>query len=140
MQAEKFQRMFLKVILDRSEFISEFVSLENKTGDPISPTSYLLLPILLNNNNVSVDWKLVEKCLSSSIFGAPKCAGHDGSSQYKRQLQLANGIKSAEEVVNSLVYVPCKDTFFFVSDIVFYKNGYSLIKDSKNYLDHYMER
>ncbi|CDP10524.1 unnamed protein product [Coffea canephora] len=140
-QAEKFQRMFLKVILDRSEFTSEFVSLENKTGDPISSTSYLLLPILLNNNNkVSVDWKLVEKCLSSSIFGAPKCAGHDESSQDKRQLHLAKGIKSAEEVVNSLVYVPCKDTFFFVSDIVYYKNGYSSIKDSKNHLDLYMEK
>ena len=133
--------MFLKVILDRSEFTSEFVSLENKTGDPISSTSYLLLPILLNNNNkVSVDWKLVEKCLSSSIFGAPKCAGHDESSQDKRQLHLAKGIKSAEEVVNSLVYVPCKDTFFFVSDIVYYKNGYSSIKDSKNHLDLYMEK
>lgn len=141
-QAEKFQRMFLKVILDRSEFISEFVSLENNvTSNPISSTSYLLLPILLNNNNkVSVDWKLVGKCLSSSIFGAPKCGGHDGCSQDKRQLHLANGIKSGEEVVNSLVYVPCKDTFFFVSDIVFYKNGYSLIKDFKNHLDHYMEK
>lgn len=142
MQAEKFQRMFLKVILDRSEYIPEVVSLEkNVISNPISSTSYLLLPVLLNeHSNVSVDWKLVRKCLSSSIFGAPNCVRDDGISQVKRPLHLANGIKSTEEVVNSLVYVQCKDTFYFVSDIVSCKNAYSFIKDSKNHLDHYIQK
>ncbi|KAL3535967.1 hypothetical protein ACH5RR_004428, partial [Cinchona calisaya] len=141
-QAEKFQRMFLKVILDRSEFIPEFVSLESDViSDPIPSTSFLLLPVLFNKHNqISVDWKLVRKCFSSSIFGAPIYPGDDGISLVKGQLHLANGIKSTEEVVNSLVYVPCKGTFFFVSDIVSCENGYSLIKDSENHVEHYIRK
>ncbi|CAI9097482.1 OLC1v1033915C1 [Oldenlandia corymbosa var. corymbosa] len=141
-EAEKFQRMFLKIILDRAELSANFVSLEDKvTCNSFSSTSYLLLPVLFNEKNkISVDWKVVRRCLLSPIFRAPECAEDPEVSQFKRQLQLANGIKSEEDVLNSLVYVPCRDTFFFVSDIVFDKNGYSLIKDVKNHVQHYLDK
>ncbi|KAM3337085.1 dicer-like protein 4 isoform X1 [Capsicum galapagoense] len=138
--AEKFQRMFLKIILDRSEFISEFVSLEKRDYVDSASKFYLLLPVnLFGRNKISVDWELVRRCLSSPIFRNSVCAGNNGLSKFDEQLQLANGSKSIHDVVNSLVYVPCKDAFFFISDVVKDKNAYSIYKDSKNHVEHYCD-
>ncbi|XP_075077543.1 dicer-like protein 4 isoform X1 [Nicotiana tabacum] len=138
--AEKFQRMFLKIILDRSEFISEFVSLEKQDYVDSASKSYLLLPLnLCGHNKISVDWELVRRCLSSPIFGTSVYAGNSEISKFDEQLQLANGSKSVHDVANSLVYVPCKDTFFFISDVVKESNAYSIYKDSKNHVKHYYD-
>lgn len=137
--AEKFQRMFLKIILDRSEFISEFVSLEKKDYVDSASKFYLLLPVnLFGQNKISVDWELVRRCLSSPIFGTSVGAGNNEMSKFEL-VQLANGSKSIHDVVNSLVYVPCKDAFFFISEVVTDKNAYSIYKDSKNHIKHYYD-
>ncbi|VFQ61325.1 unnamed protein product [Cuscuta campestris] len=139
--AEQFQQMFLKVILDREEFIPEFKALERETFSDSSSTFFLLLPLNLHEDNTTfVDWKLVRRCLSSPIFKNIENAYDDKISQLHNHLQLANGPKSFDDILNSLVYMPCKDKFFFVSDIVLNKDGYSLYKDSKNHVAHYANR
>ncbi|KAK4391355.1 Dicer-like protein 4 [Sesamum angolense] len=91
------------------------------------------------DDKISVDWTLVNRCLSSPIFRHPGIGGADETSQVKNYLHLANGQKSVHDVVNSLVYVPCKYTFFFISDILPEKSGYSLYNDSKSHVEHYTE-
>nr|GMD28858.1 dicer-like protein 4 [Ipomoea batatas] len=141
--AEQFQQMFLKAILDRKELIPEFVSLERKGPRDSSSTFFLLLPVNLHKDNkFFVDWKLVRRCLSSPIFKTPEDVKDDGISQFHIQLQLANGPKSRSDVVNSLVYMPCKEkeAFFFIADIVVNKDGYSLFKDSRDHVTHYADQ
>ncbi|KAK2993669.1 hypothetical protein RJ640_009484 [Escallonia rubra] len=140
--SEKFQEMCLKVILDRSELIGEHVSLgKSDCINSSSPTFYLMLPVIRHTykNSLTIDWKLVRRCLSSSIFRTSKDAGENAILDPKSNLHLANGLKSKEDVVGSLVYAPCKNTFFFVSDVVLDKNGYSRAKDSINHVDHYVD-
>lgn len=123
--------MFFKVILDRSQFIPEFVSLEDTDSNLSSFTFYLLLPVIITEDNqISVDWNLITRCLSSPIFGAP---GDTTVGISNGQLHLSDEVRSYEDVINSLVYVPCKDTFFFISDVITKKNGYNVRK-------HYNER
>ncbi|KAM7508303.1 hypothetical protein LguiA_018756 [Lonicera macranthoides] len=138
MLAEKIQEMFLKAILDRSEFIPEFVSLgKSDFSNSSSLTYYLMLPVVFleNGSQMTVDWNLVRRCLSSPIFGVPEYTNE----HMNNYLHLCNGRKSVEDVENSLVYVQCKNTFFFVSEIVKNKNGYCTYKDSMNHVDHYLD-
>lgn len=135
-----FQKMFLKIILDRHVIVSEYVSLENDDDESSSSTFYLLLPVIpFEYNKLAIDWKLINRCLSSPIFRNTGSAASDESSQLEDTLHLANGLKSIQDVVNSLVYVPCKDTFFFISDIFSHKSGFSLYDDSKSHMEHYAE-
>ncbi|XP_059635348.1 dicer-like protein 4 isoform X2 [Cornus florida] len=138
-EAQNFQHVWLKVILDRADLIPEFVSLEKiNLCNSSSSTYYLLLPVILHEheNTISVDWKLVRRCLSSPIFRNPEEAG-EVSLHLNNHLQLANGPKSIDDVVNSLVYARCKDAFFFISDVLPEKNGYSTCKESTNHIEHY---
>ncbi|XP_077222093.1 endoribonuclease Dicer homolog 4-like [Tasmannia lanceolata] len=57
--AQNFQEMFLKIILDRSEFVSNFVPLGKKASSHLgSSTFYLLLPIWKHEHEdkMIVDW------------------------------------------------------------------------------------
>ncbi|KAH7859943.1 hypothetical protein Vadar_007343 [Vaccinium darrowii] len=136
-QAQNFQEMSLKAILDRSQLIPEFVSLSsNGFSDSSSSTFYLLLPVIRHENEstMAVDWKLMKRCLSSPIFtkvNAIPCLNY--------HLELANGPHSINDVENSLVYAPCKDTFFFISNVVPEKNAYDSFKDSTNHVEHYFK-
>ncbi|CAL5376126.1 unnamed protein product [Camellia sinensis] len=141
LQAQNFQEMYLKVILDRSEFISEFVSLgKNGFSGSGSPTFYLLLPVILceYKSTMTVDWKLIRRCLSSPIFRSRQDARDSVIPHLNNHLELANGPHIINDVLNSLVYAPCKDTFFFISDVVPEKNGYSPFNDSTNHIEHYI--
>ncbi|GMP35538.1 hypothetical protein CsSME_00007933 [Camellia sinensis var. sinensis] len=141
LQAQNFQEMYLKVILDRSEFISEFVSLgKNGFSGSGSPTFYLLLPVILceYKSTMTVDWKLIRTCLSSPIFRSRQDARDSVIPHLNNHLELANGPHIINDVLNSLVYAPCKDTFFFISDVVPEKNGYSPFNDSTNHIEHYI--
>ncbi|KAL9326120.1 hypothetical protein ACSQ67_006765 [Phaseolus vulgaris] len=76
--AENFQEMFLKISLDRFEFVSEIVNLgtaaESHTS---SSTFYLLLPVIFQEYNaMKVDWKTVKRCLWSPIFRHPEFSIH----------------------------------------------------------------
>lgn len=134
--------MFLKIILDRHKFIPEYVPLENDdVYESSSSTFYLLLPLITEEHDkISVDWTLVKRCLSSPIFKHPCIDVGDENSQLSDYLHLANCHLSVDDVVNSLVYVPCKDTFFFISEVFSEKNGHSLHNESKNHVKHYNEK
>lgn len=141
-QAQKFQEMSLKAILDRSQLIPEFVSLaSNGFSDSSSSTFYLLLPVIRheNENTMAVDWKLVKRCLSSPIFRSRGEAKVNAIPCLNYHLELANGPHSINDVKNSLVYAPCKDTFFFISNVVPEKNAYDSFKDSTNHVEHYFK-
>ncbi|XP_020236092.1 dicer-like protein 4 isoform X2 [Cajanus cajan] len=142
--AENFQEMFLKIILDRSEFVSEFVDL-GKGGESLTSTStfYLLLPVVLQYENaMKVDWKTVKRCLCSPIFRHPADTMDKKVFPLDIHLQLANGYRSVRDVENSLVYAPHKKNFYFVTSINYEKNGFSPHKDSgtSSYVDYYIEK
>ena len=88
---------------------------------------------------MTVDWKLVKSCLSLPIFRSGEDARDSVISHRNNHLELANGPHSINDIINSLVYAPCKDTFFFISDVVPEKNGNSLYKDSTNHKEHYFK-
>ncbi|KAK8581994.1 hypothetical protein V6N12_072193 [Hibiscus sabdariffa] len=141
MEALHFQEMFFKVILDRSKLLSEFVPLGN--ADFLSSGSsafYLLLPVILSNceNKVTVDWGIVQRCLSSPLFKTPVEAAKNGSFSSDVCLQLVNGCRSIRDIENSLVYATHKEAFYFITNIVSEKNGYSPYRDSGtvNHVEH----
>ncbi|XP_027919054.1 dicer-like protein 4 isoform X1 [Vigna unguiculata] len=143
--AEKFQEMFLKIILDRLEFVSDTVDLgmaaEAQTS---SLTFYLLLPVVLQEygNAMKVDWKTVKRCLWSPIFRHPKYTMDKRKSSFDIHLKLANGYRSVRDVENGLVYAPHKKTFYFVTNIDYEKTGFSLHKESgtSSYVDDLIEK
>ncbi|GAA0157583.1 hypothetical protein LIER_14823 [Lithospermum erythrorhizon] len=140
-RAEKFQTLTLKIILDRSQLNLDFISLESSDGDHLPPTFYLFLPVLLDNDKVSVNWKLIERCLSSPVFQSQKGTGDRGTILLGDSVQLANGRRNINDVVDSLIYVPCKGIFFFVSDVVTERNSYSSFKgEKKTHAEHYMKK
>ncbi|KAM5548130.1 dicer-like protein 4 [Rosa sericea] len=137
--AQNFQEMFLKLILDRSEFVSEFVPLGNYDFSRSSTsTFYLLLPVTLGENDkISIDWRIIKKCLSSPIFRGPGDAMD--SKIISSGIRLASGYRSINEVEDSLVYVPYKNTFYFITDVTRERNAYSQYKeksDGLTYVDH----
>lgn len=124
--------MFLKVILDRSEFVQDSIPLRNNVSRSISSTSYLLLPVIFHDNegSVFIDWKVIRRCLSSQIFQNHACSIVKETASSDTYLTLYNGRRRSSDIENSLVYVPYKREFFFVTDIVREKNGYSRYKNS----------
>ncbi|KAK7388536.1 hypothetical protein VNO78_23354 [Psophocarpus tetragonolobus] len=142
--AQNFQEMFLKIILDRLEFVSEFVDLgmgaESLTS---SSTFYLLLPVVLQEygNAMKVDWKTMKRCLCSPIFRHPADTT-DNKVFPLDYLQLANGSRHIRDVENSLVYAPHKKTFYFVTNINYQKNGLSPHDNlgTSTYVDYFIEK
>ncbi|XP_021275639.1 dicer-like protein 4 isoform X1 [Herrania umbratica] len=133
MQAQHFQEMIFKVILDRSRLLSEYVPLGNKEiFASSSSTFYLLLPVFLRNcgNKVMVDWKIIKRCLSSPLFKTPAEAVENENFPSGVCLELANGCRDVRDVKNSFVYAPHKMAFYFITNIVGEKNGYSPYRDS----------
>ncbi|PWA74613.1 dicer-like 4 [Artemisia annua] len=139
--AERFQEMWLKAIIDKSEFVTDFVQLSEDDASNSASRFYLLLPVTMDKHkgSMDVDWQLITKCLSSPIFKNPEDTTCDQTSHMNDCLYLANGSTQLNDIINSLVYVPCKDTFYFVSDYFPEKNYFSLFKDEINYVDHYAE-
>ncbi|CAI8584290.1 unnamed protein product [Vicia faba] len=135
--AENFQEMFLKVILDRLEFVSKFVELSAESHTRTS-TFYLLLPVILKEYAMNIDWKTVKRCLCSAIFRHPEDALDKKVTPLDNHLQLANGYRSVRDVENSLVYTSHTKAFFFVTNVIYEKNGFSPFKDSdtSSYMDH----
>lgn len=140
MQAQHFQEMFFKVILDRSKLLPEFVPLENVFLSSSSSTFYLLLPVILSNceNEVTVDWGIVQRCLSSPLFKPPVAAAKIENFPSDVCLHLVNGCRSIRDIENSLVYATHKGSFYFITSIVGEKNGYSSYRDSGtlNHVEH----
>nr|XP_043623396.1 dicer-like protein 4 isoform X2 [Erigeron canadensis] len=143
--AERFQEMWLKAIIDKSEFTTDFVRLgKDDVKDDVSNSSltfYLLLPVTTDEHvrTMTVDWKLITKCLSSPIFKNPEYIKCDQTSDLNNCLYLANGPTQINDILDSLVYVPCKDIFYFVSDYLSGRDSFSKFKDETRYVDHYAE-
>ncbi|XP_068345228.1 dicer-like protein 4 [Pyrus communis] len=138
--AQNFQEMFLKLVLDRMKFVSDYVPL-GRHDRSSSSTFYLLLPVMLGNDDkiASIDWGTIRKCLSSPVFRAPGDATEKVPSL---DIRLASGYKSIRDIQNSLVYVPYKKSFYFITDVVREKNGYSQYKNSGTltYVDHLIQK
>lgn len=124
--------MFLKVILDRTDFVHDYVALgENKSFPAGIPLFYLLLPVLRNSDkNDAVDWKIIRRCLSSPIFGSPADGLKQNDIFSESSVILENGTLNRSDVENSLVYVPHKKQFFFVTNINLDMNGHSLYREA----------
>ncbi|KAJ9557988.1 hypothetical protein OSB04_012602 [Centaurea solstitialis] len=141
MLAERFQEMWLKAIIDKSEFAMDFVQLgKDDVSSPIS-TFYLLLPVSVDRyrGTMTVDWKLITKCLSSPIFKTPEANTSHQTSHTNNYLHLSNGPTKIDDIMNSLVYVPCKDTFYFVSGLLHNLDAFNVFKDDTNYVDHFAQ-
>lgn len=132
--------MFLKAILDRSEFVHEYVPLGKDALSKSCPTFYLLLPVIfhVSERRVTVDWEIIRRCLSSPVFKNPANAVDKGILPSNDCLQLANGCSSIRDVENSLVYTPHQKKFYFITNIVPEKNGDSPCKGSntRSHKDH----
>lgn len=141
--AERFQEMWLKAIVDKSEFVTDFVHLGKDDFSNSALTFYLLLPVCMDKHRelMTVDWRLITKCFSSPIFRNPEdiITSCDQTSNMNDCLFLASGPTQIKDILNSLVYVPCKDTFYFVSDYLPEKNSFSIFKDKTSYVDHYAD-
>ncbi|CAI0395038.1 unnamed protein product [Linum tenue] len=139
-QAQNFQEMFFKVILDRSELTSGFVHLGKNGFSKSSPTFYLLLPVILDGcgNEVLVDWDIIRTCLSSPVFRSPGDMKVEEDPISDTHLLLANGRKKITDVENSLVYAPYKKIFYFITNVIPGKNGFSPHKGSEppSHMEH----
>ncbi|XP_042476647.1 endoribonuclease Dicer homolog 4-like isoform X2 [Macadamia integrifolia] len=138
--AEHFQEMFLKIILDRTEFLSDFVPL-GKNELSRSSTFYLLLPVKehVHENAMTVDWEIVRRCLSSPIFKFPTGAFENSALPVNQTLKLASGPTKITDILNCLVFVPHKKSFFFIDGILS-ENGYSPFKDYSSYEEYFMKQ
>ncbi|KAF9680685.1 hypothetical protein SADUNF_Sadunf06G0147300 [Salix dunnii] len=135
--AKNFQEMYLKAILDRSEFVPQYVPLGKNALSKSCPTFYLLLPVIfhVSERRVTVDWKIIRRCLSSPVFKNPANAVDIRILPSDDFLHLANGRCSIHDVENSLVYTPHQKKFYFIDSVVPEKNGNSPCKGS-NTLTH----
>ncbi|XP_047327310.1 dicer-like protein 4 isoform X2 [Impatiens glandulifera] len=143
LQAQWFQKILLKAIHDRSELIADFFTLDkDELSNPETSTFYLLLPVIITEyeNTMTVDWCLMRRSLSSPMFRTLVESRNKVISLNNNHLQLANGSHSTDDVVNSLIYVPCKKAFFFIADVVTDKNAYSLYKETSTHIQHYMKK
>ncbi|KAL4589871.1 hypothetical protein LXL04_002782 [Taraxacum kok-saghyz] len=143
--AERFQEMWLKAIVDKSDFTKDYVQLGKDDVSNSMSTFYLMLPVTVNDENgglMTVDWKLITRCLSSPIFKSPEDVTTTFSQTVSSNddcLYLTNGSTKVNDILNSLVYVPCKDIFFFVSEVVHDKDAFDLFKEDTSYVNHYAE-
>ncbi|XP_043699597.1 endoribonuclease Dicer homolog 4-like isoform X2 [Telopea speciosissima] len=139
--AENFQEMLLKIILDRTDFSADFVPL-GKNALSRSSTFYLLLPVKEHEHEdtMTVDWKIVKRCLSSPVFKFPTGAVENGVLPVNQTLKLASGPVNITDIYNSLVFIPHKNSFFFIDDILHETNGYSPLKGYSSYEEYFMKK
>ncbi|XP_077223182.1 dicer-like 4 isoform X2 [Tasmannia lanceolata] len=143
--AQNFQEMFLKIILDRSEFVSNFVPLGKKASSHLgSSTFYLLLPIRKHEHEdkMIVDWRTVKGCLSSPVFRCPTRDTDKGHMPVSNSLEFFDGPIRISDIPNSLVLTPHNKLLFFIVDILHGTNGNSQLKGPKvlSYAEHYEKK
>ncbi|XP_009418500.3 endoribonuclease Dicer homolog 4 isoform X1 [Musa acuminata AAA Group] len=145
MLAQNFQEMFLKIILDRSEFYSDLVPLGKcNASQDCSSKSYLLLPVIeqLYEGQKMIDWTTVRCCLTSPAFIDVSAKFEKDPCRTSEKLQLINGSVNKTDVVNSLVFTPHNNLFFFVDGILYETNANSCYKGTKceSYAEYYRDR
>ncbi|URE34705.1 hypothetical protein MUK42_13295 [Musa troglodytarum] len=145
MLAQNFQEMFLKIILDRSEFYSDLVPLGKcNASQDCSSKSYLLLPVIeqLYEGQKMIDWTTVRHCLTSPAFIDVSATFENAPCCTSDKLQLLNGSVNKADVVNSLVFTPHNNLFFFVDGILYETNANSCYKgtECESYAEYYRDR
>ncbi|XP_010932228.2 endoribonuclease Dicer homolog 4 isoform X2 [Elaeis guineensis] len=143
--AENFQEMFLKVILDRSDLSSEFVPLgKYDASQHSSSIFYLLLPVKQQRygENLTVDWTTIRRCLSSPVFGPITNLCEKDPHPMNDTLELLNGPINKCDVLNSLVFTPHNNLFFFVDGILHETNASSQYRGTRamSYAEYYQNR
>lgn len=136
--------MFLKVILDRSEFFRDYVPLGETSTFNHHPTStfYLLLPVKQKKceESMIIDWVTVRRCLSSPVFRHPTVSCARDLYPTSNGLKLLNGTFTENDIVNSLVFTPHNKLFYFIDGILHETNARSQYKTARSYGEHYMSR
>ncbi|XP_062184952.1 endoribonuclease Dicer homolog 4 isoform X3 [Phragmites australis] len=143
MLTHNFQEMYLKILLDRSEFTSSYVMLGNDAALQINSTFYLLLPIKQKfyGDKFMIDWPTVKRCLSSPLFQDPTDLSPNDSYSPNEPLKLLDGTYSKADVIGSLVFTPHNNLFFFVDVIKDEVNAKSKFKfNGATYEEHFKER
>ncbi|KAM0933868.1 hypothetical protein DsansV1_C34g0226131 [Dioscorea sansibarensis] len=132
--AQKFQEMFLKVILDRSEFFSDVVLLGSNLKSHCSLTFYLLLPVKqhADGKSVVIDWRTIRCCLSSPAFGCQVNSDRKDYVPTYDTLELLNGPFKKVDILHSLIFTPHNEQFFFIDGIVDDINANSRRKGQKD--------
>lgn len=140
--AEKFHEMSLKVILERSVFSSDFVSLgERSDSHDTALTFYLFLPVIVRSDgdDKAVDWETVQRCLSSPVFG--NSTNSEDLQPTSDRMKLRNGTFKVSDIMNSFVFTPHNRKYFFVQGINHEKNAYTYKSEKyPTYDAHYKER
>ncbi|KAK3144295.1 hypothetical protein QOZ80_4AG0311150 [Eleusine coracana subsp. coracana] len=141
MLAHHFQEMFLKVLLDRSEFTSSYVMLKSDAALQISSTFYLLLPIKQKfyGDKFMIDWPTVKRCLASPVFQRSMGLSPHDTYLPNESLKLLDGTYHKANVTGSLVFTPHNDLFFFVDVILDEINAKSEFNGA-TYEEHFKER
>ncbi|KAL6903528.1 hypothetical protein ACP4OV_004341 [Aristida adscensionis] len=139
--AHNFQEMFLKILLDRSEFTSSHVMLQNDAMFQISSTFYLLLPIKQKfyGDKFMIDWPTVKRCLSSPVFQNQEGSNSHDSYSPNDSLKLLDGTYSKADVIGSLVFTPHNNVFFFV-DVILDEISARSEFNGTTYEEHFKER
>ncbi|KAH9603173.1 hypothetical protein KSS87_008418 [Heliosperma pusillum] len=140
--AQNFQEVCLKVVLDRTDLICDHVPLRGfEVSELHASKFYLLLPVIWQEieNRSPVDWITIRRCLSSPIF-TPTAHLAESRISSEDHLYLADGPASVNVILNSLVYVGHKKSFFFVSQILADRNGYSLHNSTMSHVEHMSEK
>ncbi|KAL0915263.1 hypothetical protein M5K25_015666 [Dendrobium thyrsiflorum] len=122
--AQNFQEMFLKIILDRSEYFNDTVAL-GEVNASLSSTFYLLLPVREQRygENRTIDWITVKRCLSSPAF--EQHASYGRGLMGRNTLNLFNRQENVSDILNSLIFVPHNQLFYFVDCLLPETNAYS---------------
>ncbi|KAL4181409.1 hypothetical protein AMTRI_Chr12g271070 [Amborella trichopoda] len=133
--ARNFQEMYLKILLDRTEFMLDYIPLGKKDEPPLtSSTFYLLLPLekLLSEDRFTIDWTTIRDCLSSPAFRASRDIIENTQLHVGETLELIDGPINVNYITKSLVFTPRTKLFFFVTEIL---HGVSATSRMESYKD-----
>lgn len=89
-----------------------------------------------------IDWTTVRCCLTSPAFIDVSAKFEKDPCRTSEKLQLINGSVNKTDVVNSLVFTPHNNLFFFVDGILYETNANSCYKGTKceSYAEYYRDR
>lgn len=89
-----------------------------------------------------IDWTTVRHCLTSPAFIDVSATFEKAPCCTSDKLQLLNGSVNKADVVNSLIFTPHNNLFFFVDGILYETNANSSYKGKKceSYAEYYRDR
>ncbi|KAH9296951.1 hypothetical protein KI387_028633, partial [Taxus chinensis] len=139
--ALKFQEVYLRIMLDRPDFLEDYVALGREDRNwGSSSTTYLLLPVQSCDaeKDISIEWKIIKEILSSPIFShtSQKLAEefcNEHLIKRRDYLRLANGWAPVETLQNTLVLTTHNNTFYCIVDVLPQINSNSKFRECTEY-------